>query len=456
MTEIFELSTAHERPVQARWLMLVLAVSVVLIGLGGWAIWPRATNSGFTIDVPPSPPPAVHPLELKPVDFDTARDINAAVPFIAETVPPAKPFHLTGSDNDKARATDCLAAALFYEAGAEQVDGQKAVAQVILNRVRHPAFPASVCGVVYQGATRATGCQFSFSCDGSMRRRPSASLWAQLRGIAISMLHGEVYAPVGLATHYHTDWVVPYWSAKLDKIRAEQSHLFFRWQGWWGTPTAFRQPYAGTEPLVARMAGLSTAHANAQPGEVALDAGGVMPGLAGLSTGPIVPARFEPVFASPAGNFLIFAADPHSDPAGLATAASAACGSNSFCKVMVWTDRRDMPTSLPVSDTQRDHMAFSYLRDPKSGTDKPLWNCAQFNRPDPGQCMRQTLPLPDIGKSNKPAILPKGAAVLQRAPPEEREVLIPITPDVPTDPQPGDRLKPSSDSFSGRRRPGTP
>jgi hypothetical protein len=411
-----------------------------------------AARNSFSIDVPPSPPPTVEPLELKPVDVDTARQINADIPFLTGAVPPAKPFRLTGSDIDKARATDSLASALFYEAGAEKTDGQKAVAQVILNRVRHPAFPASVCGVVYQGATRATGCQFSFACDGSMRRRPSDALWAQLRGIAIAMLHGEVYAPVGLATHYHTDWVVPYWSAKLDKIRAEQSHLFFRWNGWWGTPTAFRQPYRGAEPLVARMASLSSAHATALPGEVALDAGGVMPDLAGF--GPVTSARLDPVFASPAGNFLIFAADKRADPAGLALAASAACGANSFCKVMVWTDRASTPSSLPVSDAQRDTMAFSYLRDPKSGTDKPLWNCAQFRRADPDQCMRQTA-------GNQPVVKPaKGVVpeshILPEDRPEDSDVLIPVNPDRATDPQPGDRLKPGPDSFSGRRRPGTP
>jgi spore germination cell wall hydrolase CwlJ-like protein len=454
MTDILHLTAAHERPVRALWLLLILAPLLGLVALGGKALLPRPGSEGFTIDVPPSPPPTVEPLELKAVAPEAAQAINAAIPFIDEKIPPAKPFNLTGSANDTARATDCLASALFYEAGAELIEGQKAVAQVILNRVRHPAYPATVCGVVYQGVTRRTGCQFSFSCDGSMARRPSDALWQRLRGIAMSMLHGEVYAPVGLATHYHTDWVVPYWSAKLDKVRSEQSHLFFRWNGWWGTPTAFRQRYAGGEPLVTRMAGLSTAHASALAGEVALDAGGVMPEM--VAAGAIItPARLDPVFASPAGNFLIFATDRHAEPAGLAAAASSACGPNTYCKVMVWADRAAAPTTLPISDAQRDSVAFSYLRDPKSGTDKALWNCNVFRRVDPAQCMRATVPM-DEGVKPAKGVIPvvKGGVPVAKPPVEDRETLIPIDPDVVREADPSDRLKPGTDSFGGRRRPG--
>ncbi|MFX4781967.1 cell wall hydrolase, partial [Acinetobacter baumannii] len=89
--------------------------------------------------------------------------------------------------------------------------GQQAVAQVILNRVRHPAFPATVCGVVYQGSEHA-GCQFSFACDGSMARRPEPGLWRRAMAVAASALAGQVYAPVGLATHYHTYAVTPAWN----------------------------------------------------------------------------------------------------------------------------------------------------------------------------------------------------------------------------------------------------
>ena len=446
MSEMSETLMAQERPVKPVWLAMIVAVFTLLFIGFLWLRPPGAADQNALFAPPPSPPPAVEPLALKPVAPETAREINAAIPFVTGKNPAAKPFHLTGDAIGQARAIDCLASAIYYEAAAEKIEGQKAVAQVVLNRARHPAYPSSVCGVVYQGATRRTGCQFSFSCDGSMVRRPSTDLWNRLRKIARSMLNGEVYAPVGLATHYHTDWVVPYWSAKLDKIRAEQTHLFLRWTGWWGTPPAFRQKYAGQEPLVARLGGLSPAHASALAGEVALDAGGVMPD--DMMFDQIGTARLDPVFASPAGNFLIFAIDRGSSPAALAEAAATACGTNSYCKVMMWADRAATPASLPITDAQRDRMAFSYLRDPKSGTDKALWNCTLFARPDPSQCIRQTLPAEPNTKPDKSAALPTKPTTF------DRDSLIPVNPDIMTESQPGDRLKPGTDSFSGRRRPG--
>ena len=99
---------------------------------------------------------------------------------------------------------------MVYEAGDDPA-GQRAVAQVVLNRVRHPAFPKTVCGVVFEGQDRTTGCQFTFSCDGALTRwSPSPALWTAARQIATAALTGTVYRPVGYATHYHTDWVVPY------------------------------------------------------------------------------------------------------------------------------------------------------------------------------------------------------------------------------------------------------
>src|SRR3546814_13220413 len=92
------------------------------------------------------------------------------------------------------RSIECLAAAVYYEAGSESVDGQRAVAQVVLNRVRHPAYPNSVCAVVFEGAQRATGCQFTFTCDGAMRRTPSVAGWERARKVAEAAPAGKVYA----------------------------------------------------------------------------------------------------------------------------------------------------------------------------------------------------------------------------------------------------------------------
>jgi len=174
----------------------------------------------------------------------------AALTTADASIRPAQPFSMVrASPTDRARALECLTSAIYYEAATEPDDGQQAVAQVILNRVRHPAFPATVCGVVYQGSEKTTGCQFSYACDGSMARVPSRTYWLRAMKVAAAALNGHVFAPVGLATHYHTYAVTPSWNRSLVMTAAIGAHFFHRWQGWWGTPAAFSQRYAGNEPL---------------------------------------------------------------------------------------------------------------------------------------------------------------------------------------------------------------
>ncbi len=166
------------------------------------------------------------------------------------TVTAAQPFSTRfASGIDRGRALECLTAAIYYEAASETDDGQRAVAQVILNRVRHPAFPNTVCGVVYQGTERGTGCQFSYACDGSMARTPARAQWNRALRIAAAALNGSVFAPVGEATHYHTYAVTPSWNRSLVMTAAIGAHFFHRWQGYWGTPQAFKQVYRGGEPV---------------------------------------------------------------------------------------------------------------------------------------------------------------------------------------------------------------
>ncbi|HEX7851314.1 MAG TPA: cell wall hydrolase [Sphingomonas sp.] len=167
------------------------------------------------------------------------------------TVRPAQPFSMAGASAlDKARALDCLTTAIYYEAASESEEGQRAVAQVILNRVRHPAFPATVCGVVYQGSEKSTGCQFSYACDGSMARVPMRSAMDRARRIALAALDGYVMRQVGLATHYHTYAVTPAWNRSLVMTDAIGMHFFHRWKGYWGTPAAFSNlRYRGGEPV---------------------------------------------------------------------------------------------------------------------------------------------------------------------------------------------------------------
>lgn len=370
----------------------------------------------------PANVPTVEPLELKEVPVELARKINDATPFTKEPVPPAKPFRIAGTATDIARATDCLASAIWYEAGAETPAGKKAVAQVVLNRVRHPAFPKTVCGVVFQGQERSTGCQFTFTCDGAMMRVPGVAAWNQTRQLARIMLNGEVFKPVGVATHYHTDWVVPAWSAKLDKVHKEATHLFFRWTGFWGTPPAFRGRYLGGEPAVQKLIMLSPAHAQVNPGDTVLenlalplDPGATPSGTDPLAAGatqagtgvPPNPYGFKPRLQSPSGDFIAFVVPRNTDPGQLLNLVLSSCSVKPYCKVLVWTDNRRAPTKMPVTDDQLSAMAFSYLRNRSSGLDKVLWNCDVFPRPDANQCMKQrVVPAPTV-----PATKPVPAVV---------------------------------------------
>ncbi|MFZ2998074.1 cell wall hydrolase [Sphingobium sp.] len=151
---------------------------------------------------------------------------------------------------DSYRALNCLTSAIYYEAGNEPVEGQRAVAQVVLNRVRSQLWPNTVCGVVYQGSERADyKCQFTFSCDGAMARMPAAAPWARARRVAQDALAGQVYGPVGLATHYHTLAVRPEWSSSLQPVAVIGAHIFYRNPGFNGTPAAFRAVYLGREAI---------------------------------------------------------------------------------------------------------------------------------------------------------------------------------------------------------------
>src|SRR6185437_7038444 len=131
--------------------------------------------------------------------------------------------------------------------GFESLEGERAVAQVVINRLRHPLFPKTVCGVVFQGAERPTGCQFTFTCDGALARRPQDAAWDRARSVALAALHGYVMQGVGNATHYHADYVAPYWSPALVKVAVVGQHIFYRWTGGLGLPPAFAGRYAGGE-----------------------------------------------------------------------------------------------------------------------------------------------------------------------------------------------------------------
>ena len=200
----------------------------------------RADGSSVTVPLPP-------PMLFRPISPKEAVRENASRSFVMRADSPAAPFRFSGDGDTRARALQCLAQVVYYEAAGEGAEGERAVAQVVLNRVRHPGFPPTICGVVYQGSD-AAGCQFTFTCDGSLARLPSPALWIQARQIASEELSGKVFAPVGHATHYHADYVLPYWADSLDKSVQIGHHIFYRLKGALGASVAFTQTYARTEP----------------------------------------------------------------------------------------------------------------------------------------------------------------------------------------------------------------
>lgn len=177
------------------------------------------------------------------------------------------------SNADRERALLCMTQAIYYEAGTESEAGQRAVAQVVLNRVRHPAYANSICGVVYEGSERSTGCQFTFTCDGALARRPLPSLWAQARRYAREAIGGRQFRDVGYATHYHTLDIWPYWGRSLTMTNMIGRHLFHRLRGSSGSPGAFTVHYAGREPAprpwLPRVA--DTAQTDTEVGDLAND-----------------------------------------------------------------------------------------------------------------------------------------------------------------------------------------
>ncbi len=126
----------------------------------------------------------------------------------------------------------CLAAAVYFEARGENVKGQAAVAQVVLNRVKNPTYPNSVCGVVYQNDDWRNRCQFSFACDGIKDRISEPYHWRKAQEVAFAVASGEIYLPeVGSSTHYHATYVKPRWARTMEKMKKIGTHIFYRTYG---------------------------------------------------------------------------------------------------------------------------------------------------------------------------------------------------------------------------------
>ncbi|GHC95344.1 cell wall hydrolase [Novosphingobium pokkalii] len=395
---------------------LALRAAIALLFLVGLAallrvLAPAPDHGALRVDLatPTAPPPALpDPAALLAVSAQDARASNAAV-AIADAPVAAAPFVMpTTLAAGHERARDCLAAAAWYEAG-DDPSGERAVIQVVLNRARHPAFAASVCGVVFQGSERVTGCQFTFTCDGSLAtRHPGPAAWARARAIAGAALAGAVDPRVGWATHYHADYVVPKWRDSLTKLAQVGAHLFYRWQGWWGTAPAFRR-HAGdpaAEPLELKLAALSPAHDAAKAGQdPALLAGladsdeGVSANTRLSATGALAMLDDAPPAAMAPGRAALLARhdaatgasgpsetatirltfDPALFPGRYAIQALEACGHRPTCLVLGWRGN--------TGSGSLDTLAFAYRRDRTNGGEGAWWDCTLTPRTDKAQCL---------------------------------------------------------------------
>ena len=272
---------AGHRGARLKWgfpILLVL-MSLALVTAALFANVNRSTDwSKYRQLVPGATPgPSITvalPNLIKPLSPEEAIRENLARPFDAPPDTPAQKFELRADEDSRDRAIECLTQAVYYEAASEGADGERAVAQVVLNRMHHPGFPSTVCGVVYQGSELPTGCQFTFTCDGSLARTPIPSVWNAARKIAMEALGGKVFAAVGHATHYHADYVLPYWADSLLKQVQIGHHIFYRLEGNLGSSAAFSQRYGGKEPNpLAPPSTVTVASQAADEAEKLLDSG---------------------------------------------------------------------------------------------------------------------------------------------------------------------------------------
>jgi spore germination cell wall hydrolase CwlJ-like protein len=366
-----------------RWLAIAL-VAAAAIGLvlqapfrlfGPNTAAPGSAPAGVPpIEQLPARPEILVDQQLAPLTQAEARRRNAAVPFADLHPLPAQPFKFVGSSLDRARATDCLALAAMAEAGGSDA-GQRAVIQVVLNRVRHPAFARTICGAVFTGSQRTTGCQFTFTCDGALRRGYSDSAWTEARRRAGEALDGRVYAAVGLATHYHTDWVYPYWSSELEKLARVETHLFLRWPGYWGSRQAMVARYRGNEPTIAVLSDLAShapevANSDAPGGEATADAN----------------AAGEVIVRHPKGRAFFVHLKAGASADGALSLGRQLCPSDEEnCRVMGWIDRPAIPPSYPVPPASRAQLTFSYVRD--VGGEIVFYDCRHFPETPRDKCI---------------------------------------------------------------------
>ncbi|WP_309141569.1 MULTISPECIES: cell wall hydrolase [Novosphingobium] len=292
------------RPVvlRRRWTFAVTALAAVALpafaapeGWDSFAIADAASQGAEALPMPfeqagaSFPGSAFYYLEAEKAPLQVGEGIRSdADDSVSGPLATARPIYIDNSGVDRTRALQCMTAAIYYEAASEPDAGQRAVAQVVLNRMAHPAYPKTVCGVVYEGSERSTGCQFSFTCDGSLARRPQRMFWDRAENVARQALAGYVYTPIGLATHYHTVQVHPYWAPSLQYLSTIGAHRFYALRGAAGSAATFRFAYLGGEPMAAP-------HRHDDSADAAAAAAALDPLAVQRAFGTAQPVKAEPV-----------------------------------------------------------------------------------------------------------------------------------------------------------------
>lgn len=195
----------------------------VPVALQNGSSTPRSAIAMAELTPPALPPHGAQPEQIALTSAPASRDLRLAAPGVRQSY-----AGLIAPEN-MAREQRCLAEAVYFEARSESAEGQAAVAQVVLNRVKSGLYPSSVCGTVYQNANRYLSCQFTFACEGKSLRITEPGPWRDAVRIAREVYEGTTYlAEVGASTHYHARYVRPYWAKRLKKMDTIGQHVFYQ------------------------------------------------------------------------------------------------------------------------------------------------------------------------------------------------------------------------------------
>ncbi len=316
--------------------------------------------------------------------FSAASLQTAANARLGESMPtppnPALPFSYSGAEGNRDKAAECLANAAWYEAGNDPI-GQRAVMQTVINRVNHSAYPNSVCGVIFEGSHLSTGCQFTFTCDGSLgARRPSARALASAKARAEEALRGEVDESIGTATHYHADYVYPYWADRLDRIAIVGPHIFYKFRGSSGTlrSRSHLEGEADFNELAARKSRSSKA----------IEAvSGASVDVVELTAGAMADIAVSETVREVSRNAFYIAVGDSRAAGRWAVSALEKCRGRNDCQVIGYENETAALRNRRSDLSDRQRPLFLFVRDKASGMEISLWDCQRVSRNKASQCL---------------------------------------------------------------------